>query len=172
MIWVDLGIVVVLTLMAIVGFRRGLVRQVVELVGLILGLFLGLYLTAGLVEDYGGPLKNYRVTQPIVFMIIVGISIAVSNVAGRIASEVVQISFFGWFDQVGGALAGTIKGALWLSILITVALHMGLGHEVEAHLEDSTLVEPIVGLLPAAFNVVQAYARDVPLRVPFESAVR
>ena len=73
MIWVDLGIVVVLTGMAIVGFRRGLVRQIVELVGLILGLFLGLYLTAGLVEDYAGPLQDYRVTQPVVFMLIVGI---------------------------------------------------------------------------------------------------
>ena len=172
MIWVDLGIVVVLTGMAIIGFRRGLVRQIVELVGLVLGLFLGLYLTAGLVEDYGGPLQNYRMTQPIVFMIIVGISIAISNVAGRIADEVVQVSFFGWFDQVGGALAGTIKGALWLSILITVALHVGLGTELENHLEDSALIGPITGLLPAAFDVVQAYAQDVPLRVPFDSAIR
>jgi membrane protein required for colicin V production len=172
MIWVDLGIVVILTGMAIVGFRRGLVRQIVELVGLVLGLFLGLYLTAGLVEDYAGPLQNYRVTQPVVFMLIVGISIAVSNVAGRIADEVVQVSFFGWFDQVGGALAGTIKGALWLSILITVALHVGLGTELENQLEDSALIKPIAGLLPAAFDMVQAYAQDVPLRVPFDSAIR
>ncbi len=172
MIWVDLGIVVMLTGMAIIGFRRGLVRQLVELVGLVLGLFLGLYLTAGLVEDYGGPLQNYRVTQPIVFMVIVAISIAISNVAGRVADGVVQVSFFGWFDQVGGALAGTLKGALWLSILITVAMHVGMGTKVNNHLEDSALVKPIAGLLPAAFDMVQAYARDVPLRVPFDSAVR
>ena len=172
MLWVDLGIVVVLTLMAIVGFRRGLVRQIVELFGLVLGLFLGLYLTAGLVEDFGGPFRDYRLTQPVVFMLIVFLTIAVANVAGRVASEVVQVSFFGWFDQVGGALAGTVKGALWLSILITVILHMGLDPTVENHLEDSTLVEPIAGLLPAAFEVVQGYSQDTALRVPFDSAVR
>ena len=172
MSWVDLGIVVVLVLMAIMGFRRGLVRQIVELFGLVLGLFLGLYLTAGLVEDYGGPFKNYRLTQPIVFMLIVGATIAVSAVAGRVASEVVQVSFFGWFDQVGGAVAGTVKGALWLSILITVIFHMQLSPTLEDQMADSTLVEPIAGLLPAAFDVVQGYNESTILRVPFDSAVR
>jgi membrane protein required for colicin V production len=172
MIWIDLGIVVVLTLMAILGYRRGLVRQIVELFGLILGLFLGLYLTAGLVDDFGGPFKNYRLTQPVVFMLIVGATIAVSAVAGRVASEVVTVSFFGWFDQLGGAIAGTVKGALWLSVLITVVMHVGLSPKVESHLTDATLVKPIAGLLPAAFDVVQAYAENTPLRVPFDSAVR
>jgi len=172
MIWVDLGIVVVLTLTAIIGYRRGLVRQIVELFGLVLGLFLGLYLTAGLVEDFGGPFKNYRLTQPMVFMLIVAATIAVSSVAGRVASEVVTVSFFGWFDQIGGALAGTVKGALWLSILITVVMHMGLSPQVENHMSDSALIEPIAGLLPAAFDVVQAYAENTTLKVPFDSAVR
>lgn len=172
MLWVDIGIVVVLVFSTVVGFKRGLVRQIVELLGLIGGVFMGLYLTAGLVEDYGGPLRDFRMTPPLVFLAIVGLSLLVAQVVGRVANEIMQVTFFGWFDQVGGAAAGLLKGALWLSILITVALHLNMSGTLRRQLDESTLARPVAAILPAAFEVVRAYAADVPLREPFESAVR
>ena len=172
MIWVDVAIVGVLVFTMVIGFRRGLMRQIVELLGLIGGVFMGLYLTSGLVADYAGPLKDYRLTPPIVFLIIVGLSLLVAQVVGRVAHEVMQVTFFGWFDKVGGAAVGICKGALWLSILITLALHLNESGKARTHIQESTLAAPIAALLPAAFEVVKAYAHDVPLQEPFDSAVR
>ena len=172
MAWVDLAFVSVLAITAMIGFRRGLLRQVVELVGLVFGVFLALYLTGGLVETYTGPASQWRITPPIIFMAIVGIAMLVAQVAGRVASEIMQVTFFGWFDQFGGALAGVAKGALWLSIVISVVLHMQMGPNVTAQVEDSTLGPPLAKLLPAAFDVVESYAADVRLREPFNAAIQ
>ncbi|MFQ5598943.1 MAG: CvpA family protein, partial [Candidatus Krumholzibacteriia bacterium] len=170
--WVDFAIVVVLVTTAILGFRRGLLRQIVELLGLVGGVFLALYLTGGLVENYAGPAASWRITPPVVFLCIVGVSMLVAQVAGRVASEIMQVTFFGWFDQVGGAVAGMAKGALWVSIVITVLLHLNLGRSVNDPLNQSALAQPLARLLPAAFDVVEAYAQDVRLREPFDSATR
>jgi uncharacterized membrane protein required for colicin V production len=170
--WVDYAIIGALAVAAVLGFRRGLLQQVVELAGLLFGIMLALYLTGGLVQDYAGPAAGWRITPPLVFMSIVGVSMLVAQVVGRIASEVVEVTFFGWFDQLGGALAGIGKGALWLSILITVVLHLDLNPQVNRQVSESKLGPPLVELLPAAFHVVQNYAKDVNLREPFQAATR
>lgn len=170
--WVDYVILAGLAAAAGIGFRRGLLRQIVELAGLVFGVMLALYLTGGLVQDYAGPAAQWRVTPPLVFVTIVGVSLLVAQVVGRVASEVVQVTFFGWFDQIGGALAGLGKGAMWLSITMTMLLHLDLGPRVNETVTESRLGPPLVSLLPAAFDIVQGYAKDVHLRQPFQSATR
>ncbi len=172
MVWVDYVILAALLAAAVLGFRRGLLRQVVELAGLVFGVMLALSLTGGLVQDYAGAAAQWRVTPPLVFVTIVGVSMLVAQVVGRVASEVVQVTFFGWFDQVGGALAGLGKGALWLSITMTMLLHLDLNPQVNEKVTASRLGPPLVSILPAAFDIVQTYAKDVQLRQPFQSATR
>ena len=165
--WVDIGIVAALLGCAIFGYRRGLVHQLVELLGLVGGVLLALYLTGGLVANYAKPLAAYRITYPVVFLAIVGVSLLVSQVVGRITGEVMEVTFFGWFDQVGGAIAGFAKGTLWVSIWITIAFHLHFGGPVDAQLRKSSLAGPLSKMLPAAFSVVKSYAPDAPLREPF-----
>lgn len=170
--WVDIGIATVLVGSAILGFRRGFVRQAVELLGLLTGVLLGLYLTGGLVESYMGPLANYSITYPVVFLLLVGVTLLVAQVVARVASEIVQVTFFGMFDQIAGAVAGTLKGALWLSIAITILMHVGAGKTVDDNLRRSSLAGPLSRLLPAAFQIVKSYADEAPLREPFRSEPR
>jgi uncharacterized membrane protein required for colicin V production len=165
--WVDIGIVAVLLGCAILGYRRGLMHQVVNLLGLVAGVLLALYLTGGLVGNYAKPLADYRITYPIVFLAIVGVSLLVSQVIGRITGEVMEVTFFGWFDNVGGAIAGFARGTLWVGILITIAFHLQIGGRVDTQLRKSSLAGPLSKMLPAAFAVVKSYAHDAPLREPF-----
>lgn len=166
--WVDIGIVAVLLGCAIFGYRRGLVHQVVELLGLVGGVLLALYLTGGLVANYAKPLAAYRITYPLVFLAIVGVSLLVSQVIGRITGEVMEVTFFGWFDHVGGAIAGFGKGTVWVSIWITIIFHLHFGGPVDTQLRKSSLAGPLSRMLPAAFAVVKSYAPDAPLREPFQ----
>ena len=172
MAWVDYAILGGLLLAAVFGFRRGLLRQVVELAGLVGGVLLALYLTGGLVQDYAGPAAQWRITPPLVFLTIVGVSLLVSQVIGKVAAEVVEVTLFGWFDQVGGALAGVGKGALWLSILITLVVHLNVSPGLNNELKESKLGPPLASLLPAAFEVVRSYAKGVDLEEPFQAATR
>lgn len=170
--WVDIGIAAVLVGSTILGYRRGFVRQAVELLGLVIGVFLALYLTGGLVESYMGPLANFRITYPVVFLTLVGVTLLVAQVVARVASEIIQVTFFGLFDQIAGAVAGTLKGALWLSICITILMHVGAGKTVDDNLRRSSLAGPLSQLLPAAFQVVKSFADEAPLREPFRTDSR
>ena len=170
--WVDFAIILALVAAAIFGFRRGLLRQSVELAGMIAGVLLALYLTGGLVEHYAGPAAAWRITPPLVFLTIVGVAILVAQVVGRVAGEIMQVTFFGWFDRVGGALAGVAKGTLWLSIAITVLLHLDVSPRVSERVNQSKLAPPLAQLLPAAFQVVEAHTKNVDLRQPFHTATR
>ena len=170
--WVDICIVAVLLGCAIFGFRRGFVNQAVELLGLLTGVVVALYLTGGLVQNYAKPLAGYPLTYPVVFLAIVAIALLVAQVVGRVAAEVVQVTFFGMFDQIGGAAAGLVKGMLWLSICLTIAMHLGLGRHADDQLRRSSLAGPLSRLLPAAFAMVRTYAKDAPLREPFQTQVQ
>lgn len=168
--WVDIGIAAVLIGSAIFGYRRGLVLQMVELIGLTAGVLLALYLTGGLVANYAKPLAAYRVTYPVVFLIIVAVALLVAQVIGRVAGEVAQVTFFGMFDQIGGAAAGLAKGVLWLGIAITIAFHLNYSQKVDTQLRQSNLAGPLSRILPAAFDVVKNYAKGTPLEEPFRVA--
>ena len=170
--WVDLGIVAALVGYGVLGFRRGLLRQALELAGLVVGVLLALYLTGGLVASYSGPLARYGITYPVVFLGIVGLTLLVAQVIGRVTREIMEVTFFGWIDQAGGAVAGVVKGALWLSIWITILLHLDLGRVVQDNLRRSSLADPLSRLLPAAFEIVKQYAHDAPLREPFHPEPR
>jgi uncharacterized membrane protein required for colicin V production len=167
--WVDIGIVAVLIGCAVFGFRRGFVNQAVELAGLLGGVVLALYLTGGLVENYAQPLSTHAVTYPLVFLAIVGVALLVAQVVGRVASEVMQVTFFGMFDQIGGAAAGLVKGMLWMSIAITIATHLGFGGRVDDQMQRSNFAGPLSQLLPAAYDMVKTHARNAPLREPFRT---
>ena len=167
--WIDIAIAAVLVGSAILGFRRGLVLQLVELLGLTAGVLLALYLTGALVANYAKPLAVYRVTYPVVFLVIIAVSLLVAQVIGRVAGGVAQVTFFGMFDQVGGAFAGLAKGMLWLGIAITIAFHLNYSQKVDTHLRQSTLAGPLSRIVPAAFDVVKSYAKDTPLQAPFNS---
>lgn len=166
--WIDIGIVAVLVGSAIFGYRRGLVRQLVELLGLTAGILLALYLTGGLVGNYAKPLAVYRITYPVVFLTIIAVTLLVAQVIGRVGGEVAQVTFFGMFDQIGGAIAGIGKGVLWMGIVITIAFHLHYSQKVDTHLRQSNLAGPLSRILPAAFDVVKNYAKGAPLQEPFQ----
>jgi membrane protein required for colicin V production len=170
--WLDIAIVAVLVGCVIFGYRRGLVQQLVELAGLLTGVLLALYLTGGLVANYAKPLAGFDLTYPVVFLAIVGVALLVAQVVGRVTSEVMQVTFFGWFDQVGGGIAGLAKGLVWLSICITIASHLHVGKAVDDNLRKSSLAGPLSRLLPAAFELVKSYAHDAPLRDDFRTEGR
>jgi len=170
--WVDIGIVAVLLGSAIFGYRRGLMLQFVELIGLTAGVLLALYLTGGLVANYIKPLAAYRITYPLVFLGIIAVSLLVAQVIGRVAGGVAQVTFFGMFDQLGGAVAGLAKGVLWMGIVTTIAFHLNYSQEADTHLRQSTLAGPLSRILPAAFEVVKSYAKGTPLQAPFQGDQR
>ena len=113
----DILIIVILGYSLVRGLFRGLVKEVSSLIG-VLGGFYAAYtyykvlagLLAGLIHD-----TSYLYILS--FLIIFSGVLIIVGVLGVIIKYVLNISFLGWADRIGGVVFGVLKGILIVSIL-------------------------------------------------------
>jgi len=117
--WLDILILVVLGILTFWGLKQGLIKAVVLLLATVLAIVL-----AGIFQD---PLAdaldfidNESAANIIAFAILlVGIFI-VCYILGSIARRILQMTFLGWVDRLGGAFLGFLMGWLICSVMIAV----------------------------------------------------
>lgn len=125
------------------GFRKGLLLELVALVGLVLAILGGLKLldTALLVmKDFIGDVHGLLpyVTFLVVF---VGIILMI-HIGGLILKKVLDFTPFGLFDNLLGGLLGALKWCVALSLLLYVSEMAGISISPET--AASSLVYPVV----------------------------
>lgn len=128
---------------AFMGFRKGLLLELISLFALVLGILLGLkLLDSGLpvmkeyIGDAGGLLPF--VTFLIIFVaIILGV-----RVLGLLLKKVIDFTPFGLFDNLLGSLLGALKWCLALSLLLYVSDMAGIS--VTPETAAGSAVYPIV----------------------------
>jgi membrane protein required for colicin V production len=113
----DILIIVILGYSLVRGLFRGLVKEASSIIG-VLGGFYAAYtyykvlagLLAGLIHD-----TSYL--NILSFLIIFSGVLIIVGVLGVIIKYVLNISFLGWADRIGGVVFGVLKGILIVSIL-------------------------------------------------------
>jgi len=113
-----IGIILVFTLV------RGIFRGLVEEISSIIGIFGGIY---GAVFYYpaAGQFLRRWISDPayvniIGFLIIFGGIFILVGILGVLIKYLLNIASLGWFDRLGGAAFGGIKGVLIASVLLMV----------------------------------------------------
>ena len=113
----DIFIIIIIGYSLIRGLFRDLVKEVSSIIG-VLGGFYAAYtyykvlagLLAGLIHD-----TSYL--NILSFLIIFSGVLIVVGVLGVIIKYLLNISFLGWVDRIGGVVFGVLKGILIVSIL-------------------------------------------------------
>ena len=128
---------------AFMGFRKGLLLELVSLVALVLAILGGLKLLdtalpfmAGFIGDAHGLLPY--VTFLVVF---VGIILLI-HLGGLMLKKVVDFTPFGLFDNVLGAILGGLKWCLALSLLLYVSDMAGIS--VSKDTASASMIYPVV----------------------------
>lgn len=128
---------------AFMGFRKGLLLELVSLVALVLAILGGLKLLdtalplmAGFIGDAHGLLPY--VTFLVVF---VGIILLI-HLGGLMLKKVVDFTPFGLFDNVLGAILGGLKWCLALSLLLYVSDMAGIS--VSKDTAAASMIYPVV----------------------------
>ena len=118
--WVDIVIIVIWALLALWGFRAGLIRMLLPLVAVVLGLFLASHY-AGPVGNLFSPFTGHKNVQTIVafiaiFMVVFIVAALLTLVLRKVMSFLI---IFGLLDRLAGLAVGIVIGFVLLSGVLT-----------------------------------------------------
>jgi membrane protein required for colicin V production len=149
--YIDIIIGVVLVIFAIAGFSKGFIKSLASLVAMILGIYLGIKLSdyvAAILANHIDWSREYLFV--IAFVIIFIIVVIIVSLIGKFLDNIISIAALGFFNRIAGLFFGLLKGAILLSVIITLFNFVDPEGKYlkEDTREKSLLYEPIGKIAP------------------------
>lgn len=156
MTWLDYAVMGVMAVSVVWGAWRGLVREVIAVIGWVLAFFLSNLLSPSLANALPESVPSAEVRFLVAFIALFVASLAVATLAGLLISKLVRHAGLGGLDRMLGSAFGAARGAL---IVLLFALFAGLTALPQKPLwRDSVTGQPlsrlamaVSGWLPPAF---------------------
>lgn len=144
----DIILGVILIFGAFSGYRKGFVMEVISILAFILGILAGVYLLDWAKEIINQYFDHLGAAIPFIAFILLFIgTIILVNIFGKIIKKTLDLTFFGTFDNLAGALTGVFKWALGISVFLWAASKFNF--YLPSHLiEKSMLYSHIQGVAP------------------------
>jgi len=156
MTWLDYAVLGVMGVSVVWGAWRGLVREVVAVIGWVLAFFLANLLSPSLANALPEPMRSPELRFIAAFVGLFIATLAVTTIAGLLISKLVKAAGLSGLDRMLGSAFGAARGAL---IVLMFALFAGLTALPQRPLwRDSVSGQPLSravlavrGWLPATF---------------------
>ena len=143
---------IILLVAAYKGFKRGLVFEVVSIVGLIIAIY-GAFKFSNMAESYLiANAKDIEKFIPILsFIIVFLIILLVIMVMGKIMEKLIKFTGLGIFNKLAGVVFGVIKAALIIGILTGLLLRFEPAVIIisDDTKKSSVLYQPVMSLVQA-----------------------
>jgi len=139
----------------IAGMVKGLVRQVIELIGVIAAFLAALLFAswlAGLLQEFGG--LPYSPALVIAFTLLFIGGMVSFHFLGKIVHNLVHLTFLGWVDRFAGGALGLIVAMLVGSALLAVVLELPVSKDVREGVERAEVSMFLQPMAPALFDFV------------------
>ena len=151
---IDIIIIIILVLFFISGARRGLIRQLLDIVGIVVA-FIGAFYLAHFVAAFLA--ESIELTYS-VSLVIAAVAVFIGilllfHALGLVFKKIAEITLFGTVDKVGGGLFGALKGLLLVSLLLVIAFNIPLPEKAHKEMRDRPLVMGIYPVLPNLFDL-------------------
>mgnify|MGYP001766035769 CR=1 FL=1 len=145
------------------GIRRGLVRQVFEIVGLVAAFVGAYYLGHALAAHFEG---STRISSRIVFWFFAAavflVVVVVFHLLGRIFQKIMSVTVLSPVDKIGGAVFGALKGVLFTSLLCVIAYNVPLPGTFRETLATNRAVAVVYPVLPRVYNFIMKHSVSRP----------
>lgn len=118
--WVDIGMLAFLVLSVLIGLMRGVVFEVLSLIGWFVAWFFALWLTpvAQPYVTFGGP--GTPLNQVIAFACVFLVVLLIWSIGARLVRALIRATPLSPVDRVLGAGFGVLRGAVVLLIVVLV----------------------------------------------------
>jgi membrane protein required for colicin V production len=167
---IDIVVLAVLAIAAMVGLVKGLVRQVIELVGIVAAFVLATIFAGWLAEALRlhTPLP-YSPSLVVAFVLLLIGGIIASHFIALMVQKLIRMTFLGWFDRLCGAALGLVVGAVLASLLVSVTLELPVSGRARGHIRSSQACQFVQPIAPTIFNAILS---RVPGRLSFDNIFR
>ena len=117
----DIAILIIVALMTIRGFFRGIVQEAATLLGLIASFFLAALYYKNLAFWLERYIPNHKVVLSFFcFVFLIILFIFLFNFVAILARGAIRLALLGWLDRTLGALFGLIKATVILFVMVTI----------------------------------------------------
>lgn len=151
-----IGVAAVFLWFTVEGFRQGVIRRAVEVVGLITVFVFASRLAGALEPHLAGALDVSGRTS---FFAAWGVVLVAGIVGTRMValwlSRLVRVSIVGWLDRVGGMALGLLFAAIVVSCLLIALLAAPLDDALRDEIQDHEVTGSLVHVAPAVYDVVR-----------------
>lgn len=158
--WLDIVILVVVVINIFLGLRIGIIKAVLSLAGLIVGIILAGHYYVPLSGQLSF-ITQAGVAEVVAFAIIlIGVMVIAGVLAGLLkwATSAVML---GWVNYLGGAVFGSVLGALFCSALLaTWVKFLGIAGAVGESSLAVILLDrfpAVLALLPDEFDAIRSF---------------
>ncbi len=162
-IW-DWVLIVILFLGAYRGYKKGILLEVIAVVGFVVAIIAALHLlpqsTAWLTERFG---SESNLLPILAFLLTVIVIVVAVTMMGRLLKSVIRLTPLGFADEILGAALGAVKWAFVLSLLLAAldwaeieieSLHNGQVYGLLRPV-SSIVIDQIILWFPAIEEIVK-----------------
>ena len=151
-----LGILLlILTISTIVGIKHGVVRRVIEILGLVL-----IFLFASRVADVIEPSLSdaFDIDPGATFFIAWAVVLIGGILLVRLIAigmgKLFRLSILGWLDRIGGAVLGLAFGAIVCSCLLIGLLALPVSKQLRRDIQDHPVTSSLLHVAPSLYDIV------------------
>ena len=160
MYWLDIVIIVALSISTFLGLRTGIIKAVLSLAGLIVGVILAGQLYAPLSEQLSF-IPQAGVAEVVAFaLILIGVMV-IAVVLARLLKWAASVVMLGWVNHLGGAIFGLVLGAIFCGALLAIWVKwLGVGSTITESIVAAVLLDKfplILALLPDEFDAIRSF---------------
>ena len=116
----DFVLLIILAWSVIAGFMAGFTRVGIGFIAMVLGIFFGMwfyFVPAGWIQDY---VQSSAASNLFGFLVVFTAFIILGAIAGRVLAHMLKLVGLSFFDRMGGALFGFVRGAVLVVAMVTI----------------------------------------------------
>jgi len=156
----DIVILVVVVIAVFLGFRIGIIKAALSLVGLIVGVILAGHYYVLLSEQLSF-IPQAGVAEVVAFAIILIGVMVIAGILAALLKWVTSITMLGWVNQLGGGVLGFVLGAIFCSALLAIwAKFLGVAGIISESSLAVILLDrfpAVLALLPDEFDAIRSF---------------
>ena len=153
--WIDTGIIALLLYQMAMGYRKGLSRGVLDLIGIVAVVIIALT-QFRLISDLLGEIlsSSSSLIRWLSFFLCLGLSLALINGLMRLVSRFIKTSSSAWINRLIGLILGGTRGVIIASVLLILYVSLPISTPFKSQIAQSSLAPSALSIVPLIYDTV------------------